>query len=108
MVLGLGEAAFLLPPLPSSPGHWETLCVASYQSSQMFTRQVGLHEINERGPLPMCGEHRLTDEEEGSKWPERRGSETENAGKQLLKGQTRVTLLTLKLSKEEPWDSCYP
>lgn len=66
----------------------------------MLTRQVGLPEIDKRGPLPIRGEHRLADEEEGSKWPECRGSETENSGKQLLKGQTRVTLLTLKCQRK--------
>lgn len=48
MVLRLGEAALSLPPLPPSPGDWEILSEASYQISQMLTRQVGLHETDER------------------------------------------------------------
>lgn len=73
---------------------------ASEQISQMFTRQAGLHEIDERGPLLISGEHRLADEEEASKQPECRGSHKENFGKQLLEGQTRVTLLTLKCQRK--------
>lgn len=65
------------------------------QMSQTPTRQVGLHEMKQ-GPCQTdryMVRQRLSDGEEGSKWPECRGSENENFGRELPKGQTRVTML---------------